>query len=83
MSTGDIAYLAFKTSKPIIIGDKFTVFRGSKIVRHPVTGKKIGKIYNVVGNIQVIDQHGNFFMAKVLDSVDPIVKGDMLQPYMK
>jgi LysM repeat protein len=83
MSQGDIAYLAFKTSKPILIGDKFTVFRGSQIVRHPITGQKIGKMYNVIGNIQVIDQHGNFFMAKVLESSDAILKGDMLQPYMK
>jgi hypothetical protein len=83
MSQGDIAYLAFKTSKPITIGEKFTVFRGSEIVRHPVTGQKIARRYNVVGSIQVIDQHGNFFMAKVLESSDAILKGDMIQPYMK
>jgi len=83
MSQGDIAYLAFKTSKPITIGEKFSVFRGSEIVRHPITGQKIGRRYNVIGSIQVIDQHGNFFMAKVLESSDAIFKGDMIQPYMK
>jgi hypothetical protein len=83
MSQGDIAYLAFKTSKHITIGEKFSVFRGSEIVRHPVTGQRIARRYNVVGSVQVIDQHGNFFMAKVLESSDAIFRGDMIQPYMK
>lgn len=83
MSQGDIAYLTFKTSKPITIGEKFTVFRSSEIVKHPITGQKIARKYNVIGSIQVIDQHGNFFMGKVLESSDAIIKGDMIQPYMK
>jgi hypothetical protein len=83
MSQGDIAYLTFKTSKPITIGEKFMVFRGSEIVKHPITGQKVARRYNVVGSIQVIDQHGNFFMGRVLDSSDAIYKGDMIQPYIK
>jgi hypothetical protein len=83
MSQGDIAYLAFKTSKPIMIGDKFTVFRASEVVRHPVTGRKVGKKYSIIGNIQIIDHYGNFFTAKVFESFDAIYKGDMLKPYMK
>jgi hypothetical protein len=82
MSQGDIVYLAFKTSNPVMIGDKFTVLRASE-VRHPVTGQWIGKKYNITGNIQVIDQSGNFFTARVLESFDAIIKGDMLRPYMK
>jgi hypothetical protein len=82
MSQGDIAYLAFRTSKPIMIGDKFTVFRASEAVRHPVTGQKIGKKYSIIGNIQVIDQYGNFFTGRVIESFDAIYKGDMLKPYM-
>lgn len=83
MSQGDIAYLAFKTSGPVMIGDRFTVFRASEVVRHPVTGQKIGKKYNIIGNIQVIDHHGSFFTARVLESFDAIFRGDMLKPYMK
>jgi hypothetical protein len=83
MSRGDIAYLAFKTAKLITIGEKFMVFRSSEIVRHPVTGQKIARRYDIVGSIQVIDQHGNFFTGKVLESSDAIFKGDMIQPYIK
>jgi hypothetical protein len=83
MALNDIVYLAFKTSKPIMIGDKYTVFRASDVVRHPVTDQKVGIRYNIIGNVQVIDQHGNFFMARVIEAFDAIVKGDMLRPYMK
>ncbi|MGA2465093.1 MAG: LysM peptidoglycan-binding domain-containing protein [Thermodesulfobacteriota bacterium] len=83
MALNDIVYLAFKTSKPIMIGDKYTVFRASEVVRHPVTDQKVAIKYNIIGNVQVIDQHGNFFMARVIEAFDAIVKGDMLRPYMK
>ncbi len=83
ISAGDIVYLAFKTSKPIRIGDKYSVFRATEEVRHPVTDKRIATRYNMTGNVQIIDHFGNFFTAKVIESFDAIFKGDMLQPYMK
>ncbi len=82
-SAGDIIYLAFKTSEPILIGNKYTVFRASEELRHPVTDRKVGRKYNIMGNIQVIDQQGNFFTAKVIESFDAIQKGDLIKPYSK
>ena len=83
MAEGDIVYLAFKTSEPVLIGNKYTVFRRSELINHPVTGKKIGRKYNILGNIQVIDQYGSFYTAKVLEVFDAICKGDFIQPYFK
>jgi hypothetical protein len=83
MSAGDILYLAFKTSEPILIGDKYTVFRAAEEIKHPVTGKRIGRKYNIIGNIKLIDQHSNFSTAKVIESFDGIMKGDFIQPYSK
>ena len=83
MSAGDIIYLAFKTSEPILIGDKYTVFRAAEEIKHPVTGKRIGRKYNIIGNIKLIDQHSSFFTAKVIESFDAIMRGDFIQPYSK
>jgi hypothetical protein len=83
MSSGDIVYLAFKTSEPILIGNKYTIFRASEAIRHPVTQKKVGIKYNIIGNVQIIDQYGNFFTAKVIETFDGIFRGDMIQPYLK
>ena len=84
MSAGDITYLAFKTDEQILVGDKYTVFRGSdQMIRHPQTGKRIGRKYNIMGNVQIIDLFGNFYTAKVIEAFDAIEKGDMIKPYQK
>jgi hypothetical protein len=83
MAEGDIVYLAFKTSEPILIGNKYTVFRSSGEIRHPVTQKKVGIRYNIIGNVQIIDHYGNFFTAKIIEAFDGILRGDMIQPYSK
>ena len=83
MAEGDVLYLAFKTSEPIAIGNKYTIFRASDIVRDPVTEKKIGRKYSISGNIEIIDQYGNYYTARVLEAFDAIYRGDMIQPYSK
>jgi hypothetical protein len=83
MAEGDIIYLTFRTSEPISIGDKYTVFRAADEIEHPVTEKRIGRKYNIIGNIQLIDQYGSFFTAKVIESYDAIMPGDYIQPYSK
>jgi LysM domain len=83
MSDDDIVYLTFKTSGSVSIGDKYTVFRASEEIQHPVTDKRVGRKYNIIGNVQIIDQHGNFFTAKIIESFDAVQKGDMIKPYSK
>jgi LysM repeat protein len=83
MSEGDIIYLAFKTSAPIMVGNKYTAIRGREFVRHPVTNQKIGIKYIITGVIQVIDLQGNFYTGKVVEAFDAIEKGDILRPYLK
>jgi hypothetical protein len=83
MSAGDVVYLAFSTSESILIGNKYTVFRVSEEKLHPITEKKIGRKYNIMGNVKIIDQHGNFFTAKIIESFDAIMRGDFIQPYSK
>jgi LysM repeat protein len=81
MAEGDIVYVALKTGEPIAIGNKYTVFRAAREVKHPVTDKRIGRKYNIIGNIQLIDQHDDFYTARVLESFDAIWIGDYIQPY--
>jgi len=83
MSAGDIVYLAFRTSEPILIGNKYTVFRASDEIRHPITEKLVGRKYNIIGNVQIIDRYGNFFTAKITESFYAVTRGDLIQPYSK
>lgn len=83
MAEGDILYLSFKTSEPVLIGNKYTIFRAADVVRDPVTDKKIARRYDITGNLEIIDQSGNFYAAKVIEAFQEILKGDMIQPYSK
>jgi hypothetical protein len=53
------------------------------VIRHPVTDKKLGRRYNITGNLQVIDRFGRFFTARLIEAFEEIQKGDMIQPYQK
>jgi len=79
----DVIYVAFKTAEPISIGEKYTVIRDAGYVRHPVSQRRIGIKYDIMGNIQIMDQFGNFYTAKVLESFMAMEKGDLIHPYMK
>lgn len=83
MAEGDVLYLAFKTAEKVSIGNKYTIFRASDFIKDPVTDKKIARKYSISGNIEIIDQYGNYFTARVLEAFDAIYKGDMIQPYSK
>jgi len=83
MAEGDIVYLHLKTSEPVSIGNKYTIIRASDEIRHPITDKKIARKYNIIGNLQLIDQHGSFYTARVIESFYFIVAGDFIQPYSR
>jgi len=84
MSELDITYLGFKPDEKVVVGNKYTIIRGSpELIRHPLTGVKVGRKFIIMGNLQVIDVLGNFSTAKVLECFYPIERGDMLIPYSK
>ena len=84
LATDDLIYVAFKTKQPVLVGDKFTVYHPSEyFVRDPSTGKKMGRKYMVMGNIEIIDQYGNFHTAKITNTFFAVTRGDIVGPYLK
>jgi hypothetical protein len=81
LAEGDICYVGFRTKDPVSIGDKFTTFAISD--DSISVGTKLGKRYNITGIIQIIDQYGQFYTAKIIESFQEVLKGDHLMPYNK
>ncbi|RPJ11988.1 MAG: LysM peptidoglycan-binding domain-containing protein [Deltaproteobacteria bacterium] len=79
MAAGDICYVNFRTKDPVSVGDKFTTFAVTETFI-PVDSK-VGRRYNVTGIIQIIDQWGSFYTAKVIESFQEIYKGDRIMTY--
>jgi len=82
-ATDDIVYLAFKTDEPVVVGNKYTVFRPSEIIRHPLTREKLGRKYTIHGNVEIIDQYGSFYTGKIIEAFFAMRRGDRVMPYLK
>ena len=81
MAEGDIIYLAFKTEDPIDIGERFTIFRTSHILKHPHTGENLGRKITILGDCKVIGGQGALYSAQILKSYQTIERGDGIIRY--
>lgn len=77
--SNDVVYL--KTGSPVKIGDKFYIIRAEKKVVHPVSKKNIGYVIEVLGIAEVINLKYGETEAKIAQSFNDIVSGDLLDTY--
>jgi hypothetical protein len=75
----DIVYVSLDA--PAKIGDEFYVIRPGEVVRHPVTGKKLGYLIEVLGVATVDRFEFGQTMAKITQVFDAIKPGDLLDTY--
>jgi hypothetical protein len=78
MAEGDIVYLAFKTKDPIEIGEQFTIFRISPVIKHPLTGEKLGRKVSILGECKIIGAEDAMYTAQIFKSYRSIERGDRL-----
>jgi len=80
MAEGDRIFLSLKDAGGANVGDRFTIFRIGPVVRHPVTNKKIGNLYDTLGYATVTG-NDSVVEAKIDNSYKEIEAGDRLMPY--
>jgi len=76
---GDTVYLAMKERAPEV-GDRFTVFRTTKVLKNPYTKKTTKKVY-VLGALEVTATKGVLYQAEITDSFDAIWRGDEVMTF--
>jgi len=81
MAEGDFIYLAFKTRDPIEIGERFTIFRISPTIKHPLTGENLGRKVSIMGDCTITAGHGALYTAEILKSFAEIHVGDRITNY--
>ncbi len=81
MGEGDVVYLAFKTRDPIEVGDRFTIFRTSPVIKHPLTGENLGRKVIILGECKIIGGHDAMYTAHIFKSYRAIERGDRLVHY--
>jgi hypothetical protein len=81
LGTLDEAYVAFKAKAPMRAGEKYSVYKPIKTVKHPVTGKRLGEIVQIFGEVEIRSvTDGKIAKAAIIDSTDPIERGYKVGP---
>lgn len=76
---GDIIYADF--DQPVAIRDKFYVVKTSKLLKHPVTGAKIGYVLSINGIAEIVKAKDGETKALITKCFREIEKGELLVPY--
>ena len=82
LGTGDIVFTNVGSEQNVRVGEKFTIFRSSKPVIHPVTGKRAGYKVAILGVAEIVEVIGKRkSTAVIIDSFREITRGARIRPH--
>ncbi len=65
------------------VGDNFAIFRMGRKVKHPKTGRYLGRIVRILGTLRVTKSAEDVSTAIITRSFEPIHPKDRLMPYQE
>jgi hypothetical protein len=81
LSTLDEAYVEFNKKHPMQVGERYTVYRPIREVKHPVSGKTLGDLVQIFGDVEVKTvTDGGIARVVVIDSTEPMERGFRVGP---
>jgi LysM repeat protein len=81
LGTLDEAYVQFKKERPFQVGERYTIYRPTQPVRHPLTGKYLGHMVEIFGEGEVrAVTDGKIARVALVDSINPIERGFLVGP---
>lgn len=80
LATFDRAYVRFNDGTRPSIGDKFSVFRTSTEIIHPITHDSWGYQSKIMGTLRIVALEADVAVAEIGDVTDYIVRGDRVGP---
>jgi hypothetical protein len=80
----DIVYVNIRSKEDINIGEKFIMFHPLHEVKHPITGRKYGRLISILGLLEITAKDASgMYTARITLSFDISEKGTMLMPYQE
>lgn len=83
LGDNDIIYIDKRKNPSIANGDKYTIYKVVRQVKHPATEKKIGYLVKILGVVQITDVKKDVATGTIIRSFDTMEYGDRLMPYKK
>ncbi len=81
LSAPDTVYIKFKNRGGVKLGDQYVIFHTERQVEHPVNGKDVGYLTKFLGTVKVIKTGKGLVTAQIMETWDPIERGDMVGPF--
>jgi hypothetical protein len=76
LATLDDAYAQFTNKQPLEVGQKYSIYKPIRTVKHPQTGKRLGEIVEIFGEAVVKSvTDGKIARMTITDSTDTIERG--------
>ena len=82
LSYGDILYLNRGRDGGLQAGDELVAVASMNVVRHPRTGKRIGRYYQYHGRVRVLAAQEATAIGEIVQSCYPITVGSLLKPFV-
>lgn len=81
LSTLDEAYAQLNKDHPLRVGERYTIYKVLKEVKHPVTHKTVGALVQIFSDADVLTvTDGKMARVKIVDATDPIERGYKIGP---
>lgn len=77
LAQGDLVYVQFKRDEDVEIGERYPIVRMGRVLYHPRHGTPLGRMYSVLGQVEVVEHEGGKAAAGlIVSSTDVIRVGD-------
>lgn len=80
LNAGDEVYISFKDRGQVSVGERFTVFVVGREIAHPVTGRPMGNIIDILGSVEVIST-GSVIAGRLEKTYKEVSPGARLRAY--
>ena len=81
LATDDEAYVEYKKGSTPKVGERLSIYRPDRVMRHPTSGKKLGYVVQIYSDAEVISvTSGKIARIKLRDSMDPSERGYRVGP---
>ncbi|MCH7959756.1 MAG: hypothetical protein IID08_06480 [Candidatus Hydrogenedentes bacterium] len=82
LSQYDEVYLKFKDASRPRVGQKFTIYRQIRRVKHPIKRSYVGYLIRILGQVEIISTNEKFATGKIFSAYAAIHRGDPITEYV-
>ena len=82
LASGEMIYVTIRPDATVSLGERLTIYQSSSMLRHPVSGKRIGHVVVPVGVVTLgVALPDRLYEARIVESYRDAHGGDLLLPW--